>query len=131
MVLLPDVLATMSNASKIATPLESIVPIVRVNLATAAFVNSSPNTGSLSTILSINSCPFSVFLNLLKAKLVMNMPPIIKCILLISVRLIHTTIFVGSGKSPPKLENISSNTGITKIKITPSTMHAMAIVTIG
>ena len=55
MILLPAVFATMSSASRIGTPEESIVPSVRVKRATATLRTSGPKTGILST----NACHFS------------------------------------------------------------------------
>ena len=44
--MLPDVFAQISRPSRIGTPLEIMVPRVRVNRATATFRNSEPKTGA-------------------------------------------------------------------------------------
>ena len=47
MVLFPADLPTMSRASRMGTPEATIVPIVRVNLATATLRMRVPTTGTL------------------------------------------------------------------------------------
>ena len=49
MIRLPADLATISSASRIGTPEESIVPSVRVKRATATLRMSGPNSGIFST----------------------------------------------------------------------------------
>ena len=51
------------KASKMATPDPSMVPMVRVNLATATFLRRSPKTGNLRYIRSSASRPLSVAVN--------------------------------------------------------------------
>ena len=51
--LFPAVRAQMSSASRMGTPLESIVPKVRENRATATFFSSEPKIGSLRKIASV------------------------------------------------------------------------------
>src|SRR3990170_364589 len=59
-VLLPAVFATISSASSIGTPLDIIVAIVLVNLATAVFLIRSPNTGTFKKRSSIIVLPLGV-----------------------------------------------------------------------
>ena len=51
------------------TPLASIVPIVRVNLATATLRIKMPNIGALRAALSTRPLPFSVLYHFLKLKI--------------------------------------------------------------
>jgi hypothetical protein len=58
--LLPEVLETMLNPSKIGTPLLTRVPNVRENRATAIFLNNGPNTGSFKRRRSTTALPLFV-----------------------------------------------------------------------
>ena len=58
--LFPAVFPTTCKASRIGTPLCSIVLRVRVNLATATFRSNIHKTGALSAYRSKMSLPFSV-----------------------------------------------------------------------
>ena len=59
--LLPAVRATMSIASRMGTPEDSRVPMVRVKRATTTLRSTGPSTGSFSKMPSKVSRPFSVF----------------------------------------------------------------------
>ncbi len=50
---LPAVFEVISSPSMMGTPDEIMVPRVLVNFATATFLMSDPNTGSLNIILSV------------------------------------------------------------------------------
>jgi len=52
MMTLPAVLLTIVNPSRMGTPLDIMVDMVRVNFATATFFSRSPKTGDFSTVRS-------------------------------------------------------------------------------
>ncbi len=121
---MPADFATISRASRIGTPEESIVPKVRVNRATATFRTSGPNTGDFSTKACHISWPLPWRVASLNAT---------KSTIGTATKMYQfarrpfersTRNCVGPGSEPPMSLNIFSKVGTTKARRTATTPTA-------
>ena len=110
----PIVSRTVSSAASIGTPLESKVPRVLENLATAICCIKFPTTGMRSFILSITILLSGFFIIALYIAITQAGIRGIRNHMRLVISLTTINILVGSGKFPPSSENILVNVGITK-----------------
>jgi len=116
---------TIASACTSGTPAFSIIERPRLNRATAILVASGPKTGSFSLIGSTTRRTCSSLRFLIHQNQAMTPTMTISGRTQNMLFEIATMIWVGSGSSEPRLSNMFSKTGTTKVTIAMTPRIAM------